>query len=359
MKKRTFWIIVDLIKDHKVFNGQDQKSVELQLFVTLFLLGRRSTIWDIAAKFGASKVSIIRYMHRVIIAIKSLRSRYIVWPREDYRKQVYNGFAKIEGFPDVISVVDGTHINLFEAPKKLNKDQPDATASLLYYTQQLDVSILPVLSPVNISKQQFSSSIYQLNEFKLEEQNKDSSLCQYSDYSVLLTPSNQYSDYSIPLVRSNQYSNYSIPPVRSDQYSDYSIPPTRSDHDQYSDYSILLARSDQYSDRIKDDRIGQTYISDEELKITEKFDEHIEHIEDDKIIDETINWKLYITNKTKFYRCATYKLGNNKMGKQPYLKKIDSLFSSQENINSDYLISSLTLDEKEKVFLYNLQKCLG
>ncbi|CAG8519684.1 10432_t:CDS:2 [Scutellospora calospora] len=42
--------------------------------------------------------------------------------------------------------------------------QPDAAASLLYHTQQLDVSTLPV----NISKQQFSSSIYPLNGFKLE-----------------------------------------------------------------------------------------------------------------------------------------------------------------------------------------------
>ncbi|CAG8539625.1 2353_t:CDS:2, partial [Scutellospora calospora] len=89
--------------------------------------------------------------------------------------------------------------------------------------------------------------------------------------------------------------------------------------------------------RIKNDGIGQNYISDEELEITKN---STEHIEDNEINDESelkdsfsttiwlysdinklldilaINWKLYTTNKTRFYRCAAYKLGNNKMGKQ-------------------------------------------
>src|SRR5437016_1806075 len=114
-------MIVNIIKDHEVFSDK-QNPVELQLSITLFLLGRRPTIWDVASKFGVSEGSVVKYTHRVIVAIQSLRSQYIIWPHGDYRKQVLRGFAQMQGFPDVIGVVDGTHINLFEAPSKLNKD---------------------------------------------------------------------------------------------------------------------------------------------------------------------------------------------------------------------------------------------
>ncbi|CAG8496085.1 4426_t:CDS:2 [Dentiscutata heterogama] len=77
MNKQTFWKIIDMIKNNLVFNSR-QRPIELQLSVVLFLLGRKSTIWDIATRF--------------------------------------------EGFPNVIGIIDGTHIYLFEAPNKPNKD---------------------------------------------------------------------------------------------------------------------------------------------------------------------------------------------------------------------------------------------
>ncbi|CAI2177964.1 5744_t:CDS:2 [Funneliformis geosporum] len=66
-----------MIKGHTIFSNQ-QKSVELQLSVTLFLLGRKFTIWDIASKFGISIGSVVKYTQRVIIAIQSLRSQYLL-----------------------------------------------------------------------------------------------------------------------------------------------------------------------------------------------------------------------------------------------------------------------------------------
>ncbi|CAG8812667.1 13834_t:CDS:1, partial [Dentiscutata erythropus] len=58
---------------------------------------------------------------RLIIAIRSLKDKYIVWPRENYRKEVHKGFEKFE-FPIVIEAIDGSHIPLMEAPSKINKD---------------------------------------------------------------------------------------------------------------------------------------------------------------------------------------------------------------------------------------------
>ncbi|CAG8517100.1 7103_t:CDS:2 [Scutellospora calospora] len=85
MNKLTFWKIINMIKNNLVFNSR-QRPIELQLSVVLFLLGRKSTIWDIATRF------------------------------------VVRGFEQIEGFPDIIGVIDGTHVYLFEAPNKPNKD---------------------------------------------------------------------------------------------------------------------------------------------------------------------------------------------------------------------------------------------
>ncbi|CAG8496067.1 4425_t:CDS:2 [Dentiscutata heterogama] len=88
-----------------------------------------------------------------------------------------------------------------------------------------------------------------------------------------------------------------------------------------------------------------------------------------------VNWELYKSNKTKFCATAAIKLGKNKTGTQvktklqnlktkysnerkevtgkatskwPYLEKMDRLFGSRENINPDYLIWSLSSDEKDK-----------
>src|SRR6266536_1337068 len=47
MNRQTFWMIVNIIKDHEVFSDK-QNPVELHLSITLFLLGRRPTIWDVA-----------------------------------------------------------------------------------------------------------------------------------------------------------------------------------------------------------------------------------------------------------------------------------------------------------------------
>ncbi|CAG8815158.1 30047_t:CDS:2, partial [Racocetra persica] len=58
---------------------------------------------------------------RLIIALQSLREKYIIWPCDDYQKKVNQEF-EILGFPIAIKAIDGTHIPLNEAPSKINKD---------------------------------------------------------------------------------------------------------------------------------------------------------------------------------------------------------------------------------------------
>ncbi|CAG8706301.1 22412_t:CDS:2 [Dentiscutata erythropus] len=87
MNMPTFWKIIDMIKNNSVFNSR-QRPIELQLSVVLFLLGRKSTICDVATRFDISEGSVVKYSERIIIAIQSLRTQYVVWPQNDYRTQI-------------------------------------------------------------------------------------------------------------------------------------------------------------------------------------------------------------------------------------------------------------------------------
>ncbi|RIB26229.1 hypothetical protein C2G38_2030416 [Gigaspora rosea] len=60
--------------------------------------------------------------HRLIVAIQSLREEYVLWPREDYQKEINQEFENL-GFPIAIGAIDGTHIPLNEAPSKINKEK--------------------------------------------------------------------------------------------------------------------------------------------------------------------------------------------------------------------------------------------
>ncbi|CAG8557170.1 11564_t:CDS:2 [Gigaspora margarita] len=99
-----------------------QTSVELQLAVSLNRLGTNSSLWTISTLFGICEATVLNFLNRVIIAIRSLRSEYIVWLSENYRQEVNTGFEQIQGFPMVIGAIDGSHIPLYEAPSKDNKD---------------------------------------------------------------------------------------------------------------------------------------------------------------------------------------------------------------------------------------------
>ncbi|CAG8770786.1 16802_t:CDS:2, partial [Gigaspora rosea] len=77
-----------------------QNPVEKQLAVVLYRLESKATIWDICSKFGIAEGT-----------------------------KVHKGFEEMCSFSNVIGVLDGSHLNLFEAPSKLNKD--------IYFTQKL------------------------------------------------------------------------------------------------------------------------------------------------------------------------------------------------------------------------------
>ncbi|CAB4402366.1 unnamed protein product [Rhizophagus irregularis] len=52
----------------------------------------------------------------------SVQSHVIIWLHGDYCQEVHRGFEEKCEFPNVIGVLDGSHINLFEALSKSNKN---------------------------------------------------------------------------------------------------------------------------------------------------------------------------------------------------------------------------------------------
>ncbi|PKY59095.1 hypothetical protein RhiirA4_301286, partial [Rhizophagus irregularis] len=126
----TFWTIVNMICNHEIFqNHQKQQApVEKQLAVVLYRLGRKSTVWDLYSKFGIAEGTVQLFTFRITLTLKSLKSYVIVWSHGDYRQEVHRGFEEKCEFLNVIGALDGSHINLFEAPSKPNKD--------VYFTQK-------------------------------------------------------------------------------------------------------------------------------------------------------------------------------------------------------------------------------
>ncbi|CAG8818881.1 3902_t:CDS:1, partial [Dentiscutata erythropus] len=125
MNKPTFFALVDQIQNHSVFHSNStnlQTEVKIQLAVTLYRLGSPSTIWTNSMLFGIAEGTVHLFMDRVVTAIRSLKSQYVQWPSGDYKKEIHNEFEQMQGFPLVIGAIDGSHIPVFQAPDRLNKD---------------------------------------------------------------------------------------------------------------------------------------------------------------------------------------------------------------------------------------------
>ncbi|CAG8650757.1 435_t:CDS:1 [Scutellospora calospora] len=125
MKPSTFWMIVNKIQNHEIFKNipqRKQNSIEKQLAVVLYRLGGKATIWDICSKFGIAEGTVPLFTTRVIKVLKSLKEDVIIWPHSDYRQKVHKGFEKMHSFSNIIGALDGSHMNLFEASSKFNKD---------------------------------------------------------------------------------------------------------------------------------------------------------------------------------------------------------------------------------------------
>ncbi|CAJ0874476.1 16553_t:CDS:2, partial [Entrophospora sp. SA101] len=111
----------DILKINPIFHTNafiKQIDVNFQVSVFLRRLAIKGDIFTTSSLFGISEGTVILYTNRIIKAILETKNNYVKWPVEQYRHEILGGFQQIGGFPNVIGAIDGTHINLTNAPSK-------------------------------------------------------------------------------------------------------------------------------------------------------------------------------------------------------------------------------------------------
>ena len=66
--------------------------------------------------FNVGRATAVRSVRRVVNALVSLREQFIKWPTEEKVVTSEREFRSKKGFPDVLGLIDGTHVKL-DVPK--------------------------------------------------------------------------------------------------------------------------------------------------------------------------------------------------------------------------------------------------
>ena len=138
MTRSSFWLIVELIKDHRVFhsNKRRQAPVEHQLMTLLCFLGTEGNgMSDRKGRsvFRLGKGTIRLYKDRVVQAILDcLFEDSIKWPDVDERQIISERIRADFGLPNCIGIADGTLLPLAFRPS--TEDYADYKGRKLLYT---------------------------------------------------------------------------------------------------------------------------------------------------------------------------------------------------------------------------------
>jgi DDE superfamily endonuclease len=125
MCKKSFFEIIELIKDHKVFHrtnpqGRKQAPIAYQLMVLLKFLGTEgsgSCNADIRETFHCGYGTCEKYRQRVVTAICSLYPMAVTWPNQEERREIAHHIHSEYGFRNCIGFIDGTLFPLAFEPQ--------------------------------------------------------------------------------------------------------------------------------------------------------------------------------------------------------------------------------------------------
>lgn len=120
MTKAQFNTLVDLIKDHSVFipkGNKPQMPVREQLKICLYRLGAPAMMFNyVRAQNGVSKGHAVHCFWRCIEAIRSLATRFVLWPDVTRRREIKTWYRETFGLPQCIGAIDGIHFPYDYAP---------------------------------------------------------------------------------------------------------------------------------------------------------------------------------------------------------------------------------------------------
>lgn len=123
MSRKNFWHLVSIVGNHEVFariHGRKRKSsVICHLLVFLYRLGRTGadgSTTSVGTFFGIGNGSVLNFIKRVVVAIKSLKDNVVVWPKDEDKEEMKRRIQVKHGFQNCIGIIDGTLIGLAAKP---------------------------------------------------------------------------------------------------------------------------------------------------------------------------------------------------------------------------------------------------
>ncbi|XP_066585459.1 putative nuclease HARBI1 [Prorops nasuta] len=119
MGRVTFYFLLNMIEPYvkDMVSKGPLISTETQLYITLYVLGTPDSYRSIVTKFNVGNATAWRAVKRVVKALCILRNTFIRWPTEEEAEATANTIVGKYKFPDVLGIVDGTHIRI-NAPKE-------------------------------------------------------------------------------------------------------------------------------------------------------------------------------------------------------------------------------------------------
>lgn len=130
MNKPTFQFLFEEISEHSIFQNNSrnkQQDVRIQMAVALEKLGcdgNGASVGRIARcmgtfmllNIGIGNGTVTLYVHRVLTAIVSLKSKFIRWPNAEQRKEISDSMDEEFALKGAVGIVDGTHFIFSQSP---------------------------------------------------------------------------------------------------------------------------------------------------------------------------------------------------------------------------------------------------
>lgn len=118
----TFENLLQIISGDAIFRkigsgGRKALSIEKMLLIALTYFSSQRTVNDIGDQFNVTDFTVLKSRQLITKALLSRLQTFIKWPGLEHRRQLELEFRAKRGFPDVIGIIDGTHIRI-KAPRK-------------------------------------------------------------------------------------------------------------------------------------------------------------------------------------------------------------------------------------------------
>lgn len=123
MERNTFHFLLYLIGpklENLSFRGREKFNAEKQLLIAFYILATPNSYRSICERFDVARSTAWLCVKRVVRTIYSIRNQFIRWPTNGEAQTTWTNIQRLYGFPKVLGIVDGSHINIARPKKDAN-----------------------------------------------------------------------------------------------------------------------------------------------------------------------------------------------------------------------------------------------